>query len=413
MSSPSTSAPPRQHVEFDSSDPVFQADPYPTYALLRAHEPLAHRQEGDDEAWLVSRYDDVLALLRDPRLSSARKIGDLQNPGVPEPFQRLGQMLGHMMLQKDDPDHSRLRGLVNKAFTPRVVERLRPRVETVVDHLLGVVMTRGRGEMDVIRDLATPLPVIVIAELLGVPTNDQGRFKKWSDDIAVVLDGSVRQAGLVDAARSAQELGQYLRDVVAERRRQPREDLISRMIAARDEAGALSDAELVANCVLILLAGHETTTNLIGNGCLALLRHPDQMALLRSDPSLAAKAVEECLRYDPPVQLTSREPLEDVAYRGFHLKKGVEINLLFGAANRDAGRFADPDRFDVRRDDASSHLSFGHGAHFCLGATLARLEGEVALRGLAKRMPRMQLAGEPPRRPGIVIRGLASLPVRF
>jgi hypothetical protein len=412
MSSAITPAPIRT-VDVDIEDPVFQADPYPTYALLREQEPFAYREEGEFASWWVTRYDDVIALLRDPNFSSAREIGDLQQPGVPEKFQKLGQMLSHMMLQKDDPDHSRLRGLVNKAFTPRVVERIRPRVETIVDHLLGVVMTRGQRKMDVIRDLATPLPVIVIAELLGVPTRDQGRFKKWSDDIAVVLDGSVRDAGLPDAAQSALELGEYLRDVVRQRRREPREDLISAMIAARDEADALSDDELVANCILILLAGHETTTNLIGNGALALLQNPDQMKLLREDPSLAPRAVEEALRYDPPIQLTSREPIEDVVFRGFHFAKGHELDLMFGAANRDPATFENPDRFDIRRNTAG-HLSFGHGAHFCLGANLARLEGEIAFRALATRMPRLVLeTDDPPRRPGIVIRGLAELPVRF
>ena len=185
------------------------------------------------------------------------------------------------------------------------------------------------------------------------------------------------------------------------------------MIAARDDERALSDDELVANCVLILLAGHETTTNLIGNGALALLRHPDQLALLRREPALATNVVEECLRYDPPVQLTSREPLEDVAYRDFRFEKGVELNLMFGSANRDEEVFEGGDRFDVRRANASSHLSFGHGAHFCLGSTLARLEGEVAFRALATRMSRIELDGEPPRRAGLVIRGLSALPVRF
>lgn len=400
-------------VDFDFADPAFQANPYPVYARLREEEPLAFRQEDEFGCWWATRYEDVIAILRDPRFSSARQIEGLSEPGVPEKFRRLGEMLSHMMLQKDDPDHMRLRGLVNRAFTPKVVESLRPRVETIVEHLLGVVMTRGQGEMDIIRDLATPLPVIVIAELLGVPTNDQVRFKKWSDDIAVVLDGSVRGPGLPDAAQSAYELGEYLRGVVAERRKQPRPDLISGMIAARDQKGALTDDELVANCVLILLAGHETTTNLIGNGALALLRHPDQMALLRDDPALAPGAVEECLRYDSPVQLTSREPLEDVTFRGFRFAKGVEIDVIFGAANRDAAKFEDPDRFDIRRD-ASGHMAFGHGAHFCLGATLARLEAAVALRGLAKRMPRLELVvAEPERRPGLVIRGLVSLPVHF
>ncbi len=413
MSSPAGTSSSLQQIEYDARSPEFQADPYPTYALLRQHEPFAYREEGNFSSWTITRHADVIAVLRDPRFSSSAGIDDLKQPGVPEKFRRLGDMIGHMMLRKDDPDHSRLRGLVNRAFSPRVIEGLRPRIETIVDHLLAAVMTRGQGQMDVIRDLATPLPVIVIAELLGVPTRDQGRFKKWSDDIAVVLDGTVRESGLPDAAQSAFELAEYLRSIVAERRADPREDLISRMIAARDEQDALTDDELVANCVLILLAGHESTTNLIGNGALALLRHPDQMAMLRDDPKLAAGAVEECLRYDSPVQLTSRNAVGDLDFSGIRLTDGIELNLMFGAANRDPAKFEKPDRFDIRRD-ASGHLSFGHGTHFCLGATLARLEAEIAFRGLVKRMPRLELAVEaPPRRPGVVIRGLASLPVRF
>lgn len=404
---------PSHGIEFDHTDPVFQADPYPTYKAMRERQPICHFQVDGIPIWWLTRYDDVLAILRDPRFSAEREIGGLQEPGVPEKFQRLGQMFGHMMLMKDDPDHQRLRGLVNKAFTPRVVERLRPRVESIVDHLLGAVMSRGQGSMDVIRDLATPLPVIVIAELLGVPVNDQGRFKKWSDDIAVVVDGSVRAAGLPEAAQSAVELGGYLREVVIARRKAPREDLISAMIAARDRDDALSDEELVANCILILLAGHETTTNLIGNGALALLRNPDQAKDLRENPGLAENAVEECLRYDSPVQITSRLPMEDVEFRGAHFPAGVEVDVILAAANRDPARFEEPERFDIRRREVG-HISFGHGAHFCLGASLARLEGEIALRSLVKRMPRMQLeTHDPPRRPGLLLRGLSGLPTRF
>jgi cytochrome P450 len=400
-------------VEFDYRDPAFQADPYPVYAQLREHEPIAYREEGPDRSFWLTRHQHALALLRDPRFSAAREIGGLQEPSVPLKFQRLGQMLGRMMLNNDEPDHMRLRGLVNKAFTPRVVERLRPRIASIVDGLLGAVMTRGRRRMDVIQDLATPLPVMVIAELLGIPVSDQGKFKIWSDDIAVVLDGSVRPAGLPKAADSAGELSDYLRSVIAQRRRQPREDLISRMIGARDRNDALSDDEMVSNCILLLLAGHETTTNLIGNGALALLRHPDQLKQLREQPELAPAAVEECLRYDAPVQLTSREPFEDVELFGTKFPKGIEIDVIIGSANRDPARFQDADRFDIGRRE-SGHLAFGHGSHFCIGAPLARLEGEIALGRLAARLPALALDTEEPTwRPGLVLRGLQALPVSF
>jgi cytochrome P450 len=410
----SASRPPAgDRVEFAFDDPAFQADPYATYAALREHEPFCYREfDGGASLW-VTRYDDCLAALRDPRFRAAREVGGLQDPGIPQSFRRLGALLGHMMLLKDEPDHGRLRRLANKAFTPRVVERLRPRVEAVVDDLLDAVVRRGERRMDVIADLATPLPVIVIAELLGVPVTDLDRFKRWSDDIAVVLDGSVRAGGLPKAAESAAALGDYLRDVVAERRLEPQQDLISAMLAARDEHDALTDDELVANSILILLAGHETTTNLIGNGVLALLRTPNEYARLAADPSLAPRAVEECLRYDSPVQLTSRRMDEDLVFRGVPIAAHVEIDLVFGAAHRDPRHLKDPDRFDITRE-SPGHLAFGHGAHFCLGAPLARLEGEIALGRLAARMPSLALGIDtPPRRAGIVLRGLQALPVSF
>jgi hypothetical protein len=394
-------------------DPAFQTDPYPTYAWMRAHEPVGVREAEPDLVYWVMRYDDCVGVLRDPRFSSAREIGGLHGLGVPERFRRLGALLANMMLLKDEPDHLRLRGLVNKAFTPRVVERARPRVEALVDQLLDEVVAQGTSRMDVIRDVATPLPVMVIAELLGVPVDDLGRFKQWSDEISVLIDGSVRMAGIPQAADSMGELGEYLRGVMAARRREPQPDLMSALLAARDREDRLTEDELIANCVLLLLAGHETTNNLIGNGVFALLRHPEELARLRNDPALAASAAEECLRYDAPIQLTSRKALEDVRIGDVVVEKGAEVDVFLGSANRDAAQFAEPDRFDVGRR-ATNHLSFGHGAHFCLGAPLARLEGEIALRRLAQRMPQLALEpGEPPRRPGLVLRGFSSLPVRF
>jgi len=402
-----------EYADFDFTDPAFQADPYPTYAWFRDHDPIAYRQSPEGGFYWMTRHEHVVASLRDPRLSAARKLDGMMEPSVPERFRRLGDLLGHMMLNKDEPDHMRLRTLVNTAFTPRTVERLRPRVQAIVDELLDAVVARSERRMDVIAELAVPLPVIVIAELLGVPSEDHDQFKLWSDRIAVVLDGSVRAAGLPAAADSAAELSEYLRGVVVQRRGRPREDLISRMIAARDHEAALSDDELVANCILLMLAGHETTTNLIGNGVRALLCHPEQLQRLREAPQLAAGAVEECLRYDAPVQLTSREPLEDLELFGVKFRRGIEINMIIGSANRDEARFDDPDQLDIGRD-ASGHLSFGYGSHFCLGAPLARLEGEIALRRLAERLPGLEKTTAAFEwRPGLVLRGLRSLPVSF
>ena len=396
--------------QFES--PVFRADPYRTYAAIRATTPICYIESRDPPTWWLTRYDDVVAMLRDPRLSAARETADLQGPGVPEKFQRFGQMLGCMMLLKDGSDHQRLRSLVNKAFTPRMVEKLRPRIEVIVERLLDDMLARGEAGMDVIRDLATPLPVVVIAELLGIPVQDQVRFKRWSDRIAVVLDGTVRSGGLPEAVESAGELGEYLQHVIYARRRDPRQDLISAMVSARSGADALSDDELVANCTLLLVAGHETTTNLIGNGMLALMRHPDQLKHLCENPDAIANAVEECLRYDPAIQMTSRVPSVDVEFRGVCFSKGIEVSLILAAANRDPDRFEAPDHFDIGRRGAP-HLSFGYGTHFCLGAPLARLEAEVAISALLRRAPHIQLElQDPPRLPGVVLRGVTSLPVR-
>jgi hypothetical protein len=403
-----------EHIDlasFDPQDPAFQADPYPVYAVLRDQAPCYVGRVRSFPFHFVTRYEDVAAALRDPRLSAKKYPDDMLAEGVPDSFRRLGELLTHMMLLKDAPDHTRLRGLVNKAFTPRVVDGLRPRAAAIVEELLDVVQPSGR--MDVIRDLATPLPVIVIAELLGIPGADRERFKQWSDEIAVVMDGSIRTAGLPAAARSAGELAAYLGTQVAARRASPRDDLLSRLIAARDREDALSEEELIATCVLILLAGHETTTNLIGNGMLALGEQPEAQERLRRDPALARSAVEETLRFDSPVQLTSRVALERVEIAGVPIEPGVEVDLSFGAANRDPAQFPDPDRFDVERAP-NRHLSFGLGAHFCLGAPLARLEAQVAFEAIAARIPgwKLERAGIR-RRPGLVLRGLESLPIEF
>jgi cytochrome P450 len=373
--------------------PEFFQDPYPFYRALRAGGPVQWSELGQN--WEVFGYTDVATALRDPRLVADRSSlffnwMDPERRAALAPLERIHQ---GMMLFADPPNHTRLRGLVNKAFTPRVVEGLRARIQAVVDELLaGPAAT---GAMDVIAALAQPLPVIVIAELLGVPTEDRVRLKEWSAAFAAFIGG---QAGVENVPEWANAgilaLSDYFRAVIERRRVEPGNDLISALLAAEERGDVLSENELLATCILVLIAGHETTTNLIGNGLLALLRHPEQRALLRDGPALIRNAIEEFLRYDSPVQLTSRLTVEPLELGGQQLEAGRFVDLWLGAANHDPDQFPDPDVLDLRRAE-NRHLAFGYGPHFCVGAPLARLEGQIALATLLDRFPAMTLVPEP------------------
>jgi len=318
------------------------------------------------------------------------------------------------MLDRDPPDHTRLRGLVNKAFTPRVVEGLRPHIQKIVDGLLARV--EGAGTMDLIEEFAYPLPVTVICQMLGVPVEDRERFKQWGLDIARGLDAILLPPDSDVARRSVaarHALADYFRALIAERRAAPRGDMLSDLIAAEEAGDKLSEDELLATCILLLVAGHETTVNLIGNGTLALLRHPDQLRRLREDPGLIGSAVEELLRYDGPVQRTARIPSADVRFDGLTIGKGEMVMPFIGAADRDPAQFPDPDRLDITRTD-NRHIAFGWGIHFCLGAPLARVEGQIAIGTLVQRLPRLALATDRPEyRQSLTLRGLTTLPVGF
>jgi len=304
-----------------------------------------------------------------------------------------------------------LRHLVNKAFTPRHIEAMRPRIASIVDQLLEPLLEVGR--MDFVRDFAHPLPVIVIAEMLGVPVADQAELKQWSDDMALALDPLQVGARRAEGDRAAVEMTKLFQRVAEDRRRAPRDDLLSALLAAEEQGDRLSMDELLATCVLLLFAGNETTTNLLGNGVLALLRNPGELALLQQDPSLVRGAVEELLRYDSPLQFAARLAREDVEIDGRTLRAGQRAVLLLGSANHDPAEFADPDRLDVRRQD-HRHVAFGFGMHFCVGAGLARAEAQIALDTLVRRLPGIALGADPPvRRPSIALRGLSSLPVEF
>jgi cytochrome P450 len=311
------------------------------------------------------------------------------------------------MLRTDPPDHTRLRSLVSRAFTPRTVQSLRPRIEEIVDEQLDRAQAAGR--MELIGDLAYPLPVIVIAEMLGIPTEDRDRFKHWSDEAIRTVGMSTDE----DARRSMKaqrELKAYLEPILAQRRREPREDLISALVAAEEQGDKLTTDEVFSTIILLLVAGNETTTNLIGNGIMALMEAPRQMQLLQDDPSLIEGAIEELLRFDSPVQFTSRHPSEDVEYAGHVLKAHEEVALILAAGNRDPEQFEEPDRLDIGRID-THHLSFSHGIHYCLGAPLARLEGAVAISALVQRFPNMRPAGRPQRGENLLLRGFSTLPI--
>ena len=403
----------------DFARPEFQRDPYPTYRALREAGPLHRVHSGGLRFWVVTRHADVLAVLRDPRVTVERMPGMQIGPNAPavdpaldNPLARTLRMLARVMLFRDPPDHTRLRGLANKAFTPRMVEALRPRISALVEELLAPLA--DGATFDVVHELAEPLPILVIAELLGLPGEDRKELKVWSDDLAKLLDGSIAMQHIGRGIQSAIQVFDYLRGHLEERRRAPREDLLSAMIAARDRDENLTDDEILATALLVMGAGHETTTNLIGNATLALLRNPGELARLRSEPALLPGAVEEFLRYDAPVQGTARVAREPIELHGRMIPERQEILLPIGCANRDPAVFADPERLDVARADVR-HTSFGHGIHFCLGAGLARLEAQLAIGGLLAHAPGLAPAYDEADlawRPGWLLRGLAALPVR-
>src|SRR5262245_44484586 len=393
-------------VELNFLDPDFLADPYPVYHRLRTEDPIHRHPLG---FYVLSRHADVAAFLRDARFgkSGYQALFESRFGSGPE-----GPWLALSMLFRDPPDHTRLRALVGKAFTPRVVEALRPHIQGIVDRLLAGVGAAPR--MDVIEDLAYPLPVTVISELLGVPVDGADRVKAWSRDVARALDAIALPVGpdVIERGRLAtDEIAMYFRDLIEVRRRQPGDDLLSGLAEAEEAGDRLTERELLATCVLLYVAGHETTVNLIGNGLLALLRHPEERRRLQADPALLPGVIEELLRYDRPVQRTGRLAGHDAEFGGVPIPKGTLVLGLVGAANRDPAQFAEPDRLDLGRAEPR-HLAFGAGIHYCLGAPLARLEAQVAIGSLLRRFPALALDEECLTwRPSSTLRGLERLPV--
>jgi cytochrome P450 len=418
-----------------------RVDPYPFYEQLREHDPV----HWDEELgfWVFTRYSDIDSLYTDERFSRAQGLMrgfDRLSESERQLVQPVYHSFSKTVFYADPPYHTHLRGLMNHAFTPRRVERLRPKIQRIVNGLLDAAQ-RKHGTVDVIRDLAYPLPVMVIAELLGLPASDRERFKEWSDDLFAIL-GTVRQkplALLERAVQSLHEMTDYVRDLSQKRRESPRDDLLTALLSVteeddlicphphisssphtagdgirmRDTSSTLSGEELVSNINILLSTGHETTTHLIGNGILALLQHPDQMQKLQAQPSLLSHAIEEMLRYDNPVQITYRAALEAAEIQGRQIRQGDLVNSIVGSANRDPRRFSNPDRFDITRDEGR-HLGFGLGIHFCIGAPLVRLETEIVFETILRRFPNICLATDTLEwQEHPIFRGLKSLPVHL
>jgi cytochrome P450 len=382
---------------FDWTSQEFLRDPYVHYARLRSTEPV-HFNEARG-SWMLTRYADMVGVLRDDEHWSAERGTPTTENGP------------RSMLSSDPPDHTRLRTLVNKAFTPRRIRELEPRIRQITGELLDEVA--GRGEMEAINDFAYPLPITVIAEMLGVPSTDRNFFRDASQKIAVAL-GPIEdmQVGL-RALEGRNELVAYFEELIPRRKADPQDDLVSAMLEAEDRGDFLGHGELLAMLLLLLVAGHETTVNLIGNGLLALLRHPEQLELLRADESIERQAIEELLRYDSPVQMTGRIAKRDTEIGGQAIAAGQNVTTVVAAANRDPEEFEDPDVLDLTREHCP-HLSFSAGVHFCLGAQLARLEGRIALSTVVRRFPKIRLVVEDlVWRPAPILRGLEALPVTF
>jgi cytochrome P450 len=393
------------------SDVDFIAEPYPEYEELRRAAPVLYDEATDH--WLVSRYADVDALLRDRRfgrtylhVASHEEMGRPPPPGWHDPF---WDLINAGILDMEPPDHTRVRKLVSKAFTPRFVEGLRPRVQAIVDGLVDDVA--GAGEFDMLPTLAEPVPVTVIAEMLGVPEPDHHLLRPWSADIVKMYELNPSVSSQRDAVRASAEFSEYLRHLSRERRAHPREDLISGLVHVIDEGEQLTEEELVGTCVLLLNAGHEATVNATLLGWRSLFHHPERLKELREDPSLLPTAIEELLRFQTPLPMFERWVLEPFDLHGLRIPKGAELGLLFDSANRDPEVFDDPDELRLDRKP-NPHLTFGAGIHFCLGAPLGRMELQISFRTVLERFPGLELVEEPRFKPNYVIRGLEGLRVR-
>ena len=378
-------------ISFDLTSSAVRANPYELYERLRRKDPV-HRMRLVN-AWALTGYEDAQTVLLD-----SKRFSSGENKLEYAPYRT--------MLDLDPPDHTRLRSLVSKAFTPRSVSALAPRVQQIVEALLNDLADKKR--FDLISEFAFPLPVIVIAEMLGIPAQDRDRFNVWSNDIALAVEPILSHEEIGRVERSSDAIVKYFENIIAERRRRPEDDLLSALLVVEEEGERLSHDELLGTLMLLLVAGNETTRSLIGNGMLALLKNPAQLQRLRDNPGLLDTAIDELLRYDSPVQLIIRVVLEDMEFNGRRLRAGQKVLILVGAANRDPAIFAAPSMLDIGREE-KSHLSFGRGIHYCLGSPLALLEARFAFAGLLARFPSIQLLSEPEFRNQIVLRGVEEL----
>lgn len=389
-------------------DPSFRWNPHPIYAQMRREAPvykMPHIEMGS-RPWLLTRYDDCVALQSDPRFTKQYSKID------PTITRKSGSAaINQHMLTVDPPDHTRLRGLVHKAFTPRIINAMSARIQEIADSLINVL--QDKSEADLVSEFAFPLPVTVIAELLGVPVTDRDKFRRWSQTIVL---GASRGATSEAMNVAALEFMMYFHEMFDRRRAEPKEDLITNLVQVQEAGDVLSPQELISMVFLLLIAGHETTVNLIANGTLALLQNPDQLALLRGNPGLIKSAVEEMLRYEGPVGATTmRWALEDVNYRGVKIPAGELVLASLLGANRDPEVFENPHKFDITRA-SNRHIAFGHGIHYCLGAPLARIEGAIAINTLVKRLPTLALDADPRDldwSPTLLLRSLTKLPVKW
>jgi cytochrome P450 len=409
---------------FAALTPEMKLNPYPMYTMMREQSPVLHLPEGN--VWLVFRFDDVKTVLSDSEtFSSEFRKAQIGAGGELAPGMRAeavagmaaggpGQGMGQSLISSDPPRHTQLRNLISRAFTPRAVAALEPRIEQLTRELLDPVV--AAGQFDLVEDFSAPLPVMVIAELLGIPGEDRARFKVWSDYIVASSDAILTGQAQRDpqAAVAMQEMLSYFRRTIAERRAEPREDLISSLLAAELDGDRLSEQDLLSFCWLLLVAGNETTTNLISNALLTFLEHPGTLERLRAEPELVPLAVEEVLRYRSPVQAMFRISTREVELGGQTIPAGARVIAFIGSANRDPARFSEADQFVIDRNP-NPHIAFGHGIHFCLGSPLARLEAKVALTAIARRMAGVERADDAALVPvrGFIVMGVRHLPLRF